>query len=597
MPTQQRNVIIDTDGGVDDALALLYLLHYSSLEHINILCITTVYGNVSLHQATVNINNIFNSLQHYTSNHIKIYCGAEYSLNKSSYDNTTWLGHGTDGLGDVDFNELMQSPQYIDHVDRSMNAFQAIITLVNEYHDKQQPIDIVAIGPLTNLALAIQSQPDLLNKINSLHVMGGSSTGKGTASLTAEFNIHCDPAAADIVFGNQYCHAANVFIYDWVLCEKHVYEWDQYNQLCNIHNNTVCNQFINKTHNVMFEHCTKHGMKFMPCDLYAVACYIHSDIIITTQQLYCEIELHGINTIGMTCMDWYGQKADKQLNITLVIDVDKPLLYQYLIDCTRPDDWPILHLHTIHSLVEKYNTKLNQLKSCIRLLKSNDTIQLQLLHRNDIHDTVHFVTQCFLRYEPMNSTLAAVGMVERNKRWQSGFNCDLIDITNAQPQHTSLVIKHNHDIIGTVVSSMHHTVQSTHNNNSTDSGADDYIGGIMTDLKKDYSPYNDNSIRILHITLLCVASEYSRCGLATLLVNTLIDIATLADYHQIVTDATTLSQDVFIKCGFHSVANIPFSDYIHNGIKPFSSITSTSKLSDIPAIHLMVYNITKNNKT
>ena len=175
-----RNVIIDCDTGVDDALALLLALRSPSL---NVLGITTVAGNVPLNKVVRNTLVVVEQ----SGNTVPVYQGANKAL--MGVSETAEYAHGSDGLGDVGFPDPSLAK----------NSEHAVDYLVRTYKESEEPIDLVTLGPLTNIAMALQREPGIGKRINSIVMMaGGIDSGNSTAA--AEFNIWVDPEAADIVF-------------------------------------------------------------------------------------------------------------------------------------------------------------------------------------------------------------------------------------------------------------------------------------------------------------------------------------------------------------------------------------------------------------
>lgn len=175
-----RKIIIDTDIGVDDAFAV----RYGSLV-FDLIGITTVNGNCTANMATQNAK-LFCS--HYKKN-IKVYKGASRPLveppSPPSFDI-----HGKDGLGGVYDNPFD---------DKAPNAIEY---LINNVKENPGEITVIAIGPLTNIAIALNLYPDFAKYIKELVIMGGAfgfNGHNGNMSHFAEFNIYSDPHAADIV--------------------------------------------------------------------------------------------------------------------------------------------------------------------------------------------------------------------------------------------------------------------------------------------------------------------------------------------------------------------------------------------------------------
>lgn len=178
-----RKIIIDCDPGIDDALALMLAL---SSPELNILGITTVSGNVP---AQVGADNALKVLKQMNRLDIPVYCGAEIPLKKDYVDARDT--HGEDGLGETNYPKA-------DGVSWKGGAVDFII----ETLQKETGVSIIAIGPMTNLALALQKCPEAFQRLDEFISMGGNFRSYGNCSPVAEYNYWCDPDAANYVYQN-----------------------------------------------------------------------------------------------------------------------------------------------------------------------------------------------------------------------------------------------------------------------------------------------------------------------------------------------------------------------------------------------------------
>ena len=176
-----RRVIIDTDPGVDDALAILLALRSPELQ---VEAITPVAGNVPLE---FTLPNALKLVEIAGRTDVPVAGGARHPLVRKLV--TGEHVHGNNGLAGVEFPEPKIKPV-------AESAPEMIRKIV-----KANPgeITIVAVGPLTNVALALRADPDLAAKIKAIVIMGGSLSG-GNVTPAAEFNLYVDPEAARIVF-------------------------------------------------------------------------------------------------------------------------------------------------------------------------------------------------------------------------------------------------------------------------------------------------------------------------------------------------------------------------------------------------------------
>ena len=169
-----KNIIVDTDPGVDDALALIYLS--ATNEPIN--GITTVYGNSTIEYVTNNALYITSLL----GQDWPVFKGADKPINGTG---RLAQSHGDTGLGNVSYDNatlpLMQPAEAKDYL---------ISTL-----DTNIKTTILCLGPLTNLAIALESIDDVHGKIDEVIIMGGAFSQKGNVTEYAEFNFYNDPYA------------------------------------------------------------------------------------------------------------------------------------------------------------------------------------------------------------------------------------------------------------------------------------------------------------------------------------------------------------------------------------------------------------------
>jgi len=175
-----NKIIIDADPGVDDAFAIILA---AKSQYIDLLGITVVDGNCSLSHG---INNTFKILDLCNKSDIPVYRGAKTSLIARDINATSV--HGENGFGNLEYVPIK----------KEVNG-DAVDYLIETVNNNPNEITLVAIGPLTNIALAINKDKNFSKNIKSLIIMGGS-TDKGNITPDAEFNIYKDPEAAKIVF-------------------------------------------------------------------------------------------------------------------------------------------------------------------------------------------------------------------------------------------------------------------------------------------------------------------------------------------------------------------------------------------------------------
>jgi purine nucleosidase len=178
-----KKIIIDTDPGIDDAMAILMALRSPELEVVGL---TSVFGNTRVELTSQNALRILEVERHAE---IPVYQGAGTPLVKPRGKMGTQV-HGEDGLGDIGL------PPPRGH----MQAGHAAEFIIAQILAHPGEITLATIGPLTNLALALRLEPRIAGMVREVALMGGSLHAGGNVSPVAEANIAADPHAAQIVF-------------------------------------------------------------------------------------------------------------------------------------------------------------------------------------------------------------------------------------------------------------------------------------------------------------------------------------------------------------------------------------------------------------
>jgi pyrimidine-specific ribonucleoside hydrolase len=175
-------LVIDTDPGIDDALAILLAL---ASPEVDLRLVTSVHGNVELAQTTENALRVLHLAGR---SDVPVAAGARGALVHPQAERAGHV-HGTEGLGGV---ALAPSPAAVD-------PRPAVVALAELLESSPEPVTVAAIGPLTNLALLLGVYPDAARRIGRLVVMGGSAARGGNVTAAAEFNAWADPEAAQAV--------------------------------------------------------------------------------------------------------------------------------------------------------------------------------------------------------------------------------------------------------------------------------------------------------------------------------------------------------------------------------------------------------------
>jgi purine nucleosidase len=179
-----RKIIIDTDPGQDDAVAILLAL--GSPKELDVLGIVAVAGNVGLKQ---NANNALKVVELSGRTGVKVYAGCERPMRRTLV--TAEYVHGKTGLDGPDLPEPKQQLEAQHGVDFIIETLR---------REPEKTVTLCALGPLTNLAMAFVKAPDIVERVQEIVLMGGGLFEGGNTTPAAEFNIYVDPEAADVVF-------------------------------------------------------------------------------------------------------------------------------------------------------------------------------------------------------------------------------------------------------------------------------------------------------------------------------------------------------------------------------------------------------------
>ncbi|CAD6186665.1 unnamed protein product [Caenorhabditis auriculariae] len=292
-----RKLIIDTDGVSDDVRAISLALQHPDVE---VVAITTVHGCVPVKQATANVNRTIraNGIQ----GSIPVYEGASRSLLNLQKDTTVSDFFGKDGVGDrpTEFPES-DSDDYKASGDGI--AALALIRLVQEHPDAT----LVCIGPLTNLALALQLEENFAAAPQKVVIMGGNYYGVGNVSgvSSAEYNFHGDPEAADIVLRELKCP---VTVVPWEAFFFRSMEENEVDFHAHLRYDTPLANFLSTATRVGRIRFEAVGRQYAYCDEIAIATAINEErVVLESKSLVVAVELSGTITRGQVVVDWVEQ--------------------------------------------------------------------------------------------------------------------------------------------------------------------------------------------------------------------------------------------------------------------------------------------------
>ena len=293
-------LIIDTDAGVDDAQAIMLALTGPA---VSVEAITTLTGNVHVSKVVPNVCTVLDIMKV----DVPVYRGAERPLLHPWHPEEAY--HGVDGLGDWKHRPPTSRQAEAEH------AVQALIRLANTYPGE---LTLIALGPLTNVALATCLDPSFPSKIKQLVFMGGTIAAHGnTPSVTAEWNIYCDPEAAHIVL--QAFPESTML--SWETTLQHPLTWEQCDELIALASGAA--RFfagISQSTIDFFRHRPlAHG--YLIPDPLAMAITLQPALATHVTPHFVAVELNGAHTRGQTVIDYVGVTG-RQANVNIVTKVD-----------------------------------------------------------------------------------------------------------------------------------------------------------------------------------------------------------------------------------------------------------------------------------
>ncbi|MEO8001379.1 MAG: nucleoside hydrolase [Arenimonas sp.] len=292
--TKKIPLLIDTDPGVDDALALL--MAFNSSDH-DIKALTIAAGNVGLQHTVANAL----KLCEVAKVSIPVYAGCPVPLVHASEDAA--YVHGMDGFGDIGYTPATQKPE-------AEHAVQAIIRLSKEYEGE---LVLITLGPLTNIALALRLDPDLPKRLKRVVVMGGAVTGLGNTSLLAEFNIAFDPEAAKVAFEA----FPMMEIVDWEAVLRHGFLHTDFEAwLANGDLRASFYDAISRKTRAWSE--GKRGLHWHSADALAMVVALYPESVEHEETRFITVETEGAHARGATPVDW-AMRTGKPANARILM--------------------------------------------------------------------------------------------------------------------------------------------------------------------------------------------------------------------------------------------------------------------------------------
>ena len=280
--------LVDTDTASDDAVALIMALRHPAVE---VLAITTVAGNMDVQQAT---HNALYAVELCGST-VPVFAGADKPLKRLPC-RADWF-HGKDGLGEQGYSPS-RKPE-------TRAAIDAIIDTI----DSHPGVVLVTLGPLTNIALALERKPEIAGKVSRCVLMGGAPCCEGNITPAAEYNIWCDPESARIVMRS----ALPIELVGWHLSRGQAVLNPSDIQHILSFNNPIARFAIGSNSHAQqafFVQTGEHGIAL--ADPVAMAVALHPSIVTSQSQHFIEVETESELTRGMTIVDRLNVATDER---------------------------------------------------------------------------------------------------------------------------------------------------------------------------------------------------------------------------------------------------------------------------------------------
>ena len=298
MTADRIPLLIDTDPGVDDALALLMAFNDPRFDVVGL---TIAAGNVGLGHTVANAL----KLCEVCGVDAPVFAGADAPLVFPARDAA--YVHGRDGFGDTGYARA----------GRAAEAEHAALAILRLSHEHAGKLLLVALGPLTNLALALKLDPTLPSRVARCVVMGAAVTAHGNITPAAEFNIAFDPEAAHIVFTS----FPHIDVADWEATVAHGLLHRDVEQWLTADNDKArFYELISRQTRLWSE--DSRGERWYAADALAMAWALQPEGALQLEKRPLSVELAGVRTRGATVVDWNRQTGQPD-NTTLLIGYDQ----------------------------------------------------------------------------------------------------------------------------------------------------------------------------------------------------------------------------------------------------------------------------------
>ncbi|MEM9523734.1 MAG: nucleoside hydrolase [Pseudomonadota bacterium] len=304
-----RKIIIDTDPGQDDAIAILLAL--ASPDELDVLGITTVAGNVPLDLTSKNARMVCELAG---KPDMKIFAGNDRPMARPLI--TAEHVHGKTGLDGADLPDPAMPLQKRHAVDFIIDTLRA---------EPQGSVTLCALGPLTNIGAAFSKAPDIMKAPAGIVLMGGAYFEVGNISPAAEFNIHVDPEAAEIVFKS----GIDITVVPLDVTHRVLATPDRVAAFRAL--GSVGGAVAGWTNFFQRFHAERYGIAGAPLHDPCVIAYLLHPALFSGRHINVEIETGSTLTLGMTVADWW-RVSGRPANATFLGDVDSKGLFTLLTE-------------------------------------------------------------------------------------------------------------------------------------------------------------------------------------------------------------------------------------------------------------------------
>lgn len=241
---------------------------------------------------------------------VPVHSGASKAI-VAGVSDERWGGHGPDGLGGI-----AGAPDADASLLAAARKNDAVHTLVDLAQQHRGELIVIALGPLTNVALAALIDPAFMANVRQVVIMGGTSRGQGNLTKHAEFNVGCDPEATNIVL--QHCDAASkLLVLPFETCTDYALPWSVFDDVFAESATLASAQYIRRIWS--FTRAFAHGERFTPCDAYAVALLLDPAYVKTAKAVRGSVHLAPDERRGASI---WSTDASETPNATLVTEID-----------------------------------------------------------------------------------------------------------------------------------------------------------------------------------------------------------------------------------------------------------------------------------